>query len=97
MNEFENYFSRCICIRSQVEGVNSIGCLRRWIIYITGFLEATIFSTCILGWAQLVYVLKNDEIFLDLCIKQNDNVSLTKNYSKLMNNYVSIDSFLVLK
>ncbi|KAL7643209.1 UNVERIFIED_CONTAM: hypothetical protein RMT77_006500 [Armadillidium vulgare] len=41
--------------------------VHRWAIYLTGFLESVIFSACILGWSQLVFVLKNEEIFLDLC------------------------------
>ncbi|XP_076054314.1 equilibrative nucleobase transporter 1-like [Oratosquilla oratoria] len=48
-------------------GSSSFSTCRRWFLYLIGFFESFLFGGAIFGWAQLVFVLKTEGIFLDKC------------------------------
>uniref|UniRef100_A0A671S7F9 Solute carrier family 43 member 3-like n=1 Tax=Sinocyclocheilus anshuiensis TaxID=1608454 RepID=A0A671S7F9_9TELE len=65
----------------------------------TGLLECLCFAGVVFGWASLVFVLKTDGYFSDLCINviyngdcspQDDNFSLVFTVASFMNNFLTL-------
>ena len=64
-NTYQNKSSSCCCLQNR-----EIGNKKKWVIYIIGLVEVIVFGGVIFGWAQLIFVLKNDGIFSNLCYNE---------------------------
>ena len=61
---------------------------KKWLIAIWAFLECMVFAGILLGWGSLVFVLKEEGIFSDLCpssgaVRTYDNTSKSTETSHL--------------
>ncbi|RXG61994.1 hypothetical protein Avbf_16694 [Armadillidium vulgare] len=65
-----NQLWRVILRQNQKKTNFSFNSIHKWTIYITGLLETFIFNGCVFGWGPMVYILKNENVFLDLCDDQ---------------------------
>lgn len=74
-----------------------IGQVSGWIIYIVGLIELFLFTGCIFGWVPLVFILKGEDVFLNLC--QTKKIGFHENESNLSktDNFVEVSFLFFLK
>lgn len=52
--------------------------IRSWVTLITGLVECLGFAGVMFGWASLVFVLKSQGYFSNLCVNNTRNGTITK-------------------
>ena len=45
---------------------------KRWILLVWAFIEIVLFSGIVFGWGSLVFVLKDEGIYADLCLNRDE-------------------------
>ncbi|KAL7643210.1 UNVERIFIED_CONTAM: hypothetical protein RMT77_006501 [Armadillidium vulgare] len=68
--EKQSIMDSLFCVKTRKKTNFSFNSIHKWTIYITGLLETFIFNGCVFGWGPMVYILKNENVFLDLCDDQ---------------------------
>ncbi|XP_062405477.1 solute carrier family 43 member 3b [Sardina pilchardus] len=77
--------------------------VRSWLTFVTGLFECLCFAGAVFGWASLVFVLKGDGYFRQLCVnttssngtyidcsEQDEKLSLIFTIASFMNNFLTL-------